>query len=501
MALNSSGPISLAGTTTGQSIEKELGGNGTTQISLNDTAVRTLAGVPSGAITMPTNFWGKSNMTGWINEAVPSVTYGLFYNSTSDSTYYYVYGLASQYNCGNSVDYQTIAKYTLTGTAVYNKQLYQPGQLGWNSNNYAMTIDTSSNIYIFPKPRNGGVGAISIIKYDSGGTLLSQKQLLYTSPISNFNPQRAFVDSSGDLVVAGHFIYLSCSGNYYYPFLAKYNATTGAQIYAYYATAARSMQWQQSATIDSAGYLWMSGGGGSTNENYVTRWNPSTGALAMIKKSATVCCNPYYIFGGVATDSSNNAYFWSSNSYSSSRILVKMNSSGAVQWGRRVTATGSFQLGGQLCSDSSDNIYAAWQDTTSNAGKLVIVKYNSSGVLQWQRNLYPNVAFSNRYINCASLKVINGYLYVTGSTLLTTGSPGPSYGFNFVAPTDGSKTGTYVVNGTSFIYAASSYTEASATYPTMSTPATTTAAITAPTITTLSFTATSNIFTNYTTTF
>jgi hypothetical protein len=61
MALNASGPISLAGTTTGQSIEVELGGTGSTAISLNDTNVRTLAGVASGAITMPVNFWGKSS--------------------------------------------------------------------------------------------------------------------------------------------------------------------------------------------------------------------------------------------------------------------------------------------------------------------------------------------------------------------------------------------------------------------------------------------------------
>ena len=61
MTMNSSGPISLAGTTAGVSIEIENGGNGTTQISLNDTAVRSLAGVPSGAITMPTNFYGKAN--------------------------------------------------------------------------------------------------------------------------------------------------------------------------------------------------------------------------------------------------------------------------------------------------------------------------------------------------------------------------------------------------------------------------------------------------------
>lgn len=61
MALNNSGPISLAGATTGQSIALELGLSATGQISLNQSNVRTLAAVPSGAITMPTDFWGKAN--------------------------------------------------------------------------------------------------------------------------------------------------------------------------------------------------------------------------------------------------------------------------------------------------------------------------------------------------------------------------------------------------------------------------------------------------------
>jgi len=61
MALNSSGPISIAGTTAGESIQVELGGNGTTEMSLNDSSVRTLAGVASGEIAVPTNFYGKSN--------------------------------------------------------------------------------------------------------------------------------------------------------------------------------------------------------------------------------------------------------------------------------------------------------------------------------------------------------------------------------------------------------------------------------------------------------
>lgn len=62
MTLNASGPISLGGSTAGQSINLELGRSATAQVSLNESAVRTLAGVPSGAIVMPTDFYGKSNI-------------------------------------------------------------------------------------------------------------------------------------------------------------------------------------------------------------------------------------------------------------------------------------------------------------------------------------------------------------------------------------------------------------------------------------------------------
>jgi hypothetical protein len=73
MALNASGPISLAGTAAGQSIQLELGGTAGTPIGLNCASVRSLAGVASGAITMPTNFYGKSS----------GPTVGLFYGGGS----------------------------------------------------------------------------------------------------------------------------------------------------------------------------------------------------------------------------------------------------------------------------------------------------------------------------------------------------------------------------------------------------------------------------------
>jgi len=59
MTLAASGTISLAGTTADRSIQVELGGDGSTQISMNDTAVRELAGVATGPISM-NDFHGKS---------------------------------------------------------------------------------------------------------------------------------------------------------------------------------------------------------------------------------------------------------------------------------------------------------------------------------------------------------------------------------------------------------------------------------------------------------
>jgi len=59
MTLNSSGQISMGGSTTGQSINLELGQSATAQVSLNDGGLRSLAGVPSGQISL-NNFWGKA---------------------------------------------------------------------------------------------------------------------------------------------------------------------------------------------------------------------------------------------------------------------------------------------------------------------------------------------------------------------------------------------------------------------------------------------------------
>lgn len=60
MALCASGEMALGGSTTGRSVNLELARSFNSGICMNETAVRTLAGVPSGQICM-NNFYGKSN--------------------------------------------------------------------------------------------------------------------------------------------------------------------------------------------------------------------------------------------------------------------------------------------------------------------------------------------------------------------------------------------------------------------------------------------------------
>lgn len=99
MPLNTSGQLSLGGATTGESVNLELGKSATATISMNDGDVRSLVSIASGAIRLPTDFYGKStgpSYTRWyISLATPAshmrnVTFeGVSYsNSSSDPGLY-----------------------------------------------------------------------------------------------------------------------------------------------------------------------------------------------------------------------------------------------------------------------------------------------------------------------------------------------------------------------------------------------------------------------------
>ena len=88
MGLENSGSISIGGSTTGRSINLELGRSATATSSLGETALRDLAGVSSGAISIY-NFYGKSSLPDGCSDQITAlsktnVTYSSNVNQTQD---------------------------------------------------------------------------------------------------------------------------------------------------------------------------------------------------------------------------------------------------------------------------------------------------------------------------------------------------------------------------------------------------------------------------------
>ena len=67
-------------------------------------------------------------------------------------------------------------------------------------------------------------------------------------------------------------------------------------------------------------------------------------------------------------------------------FIVKLNDyAGALTW-QRFIGTNYTNIGG-IDTDSSDNVYVAGQDNDGTGTKAFVAKYNSSGTIQWQRRL------------------------------------------------------------------------------------------------------------------
>lgn len=86
----------------------------------------------------------------------------------------------------------------------------------------------------------------------------------------------------------------------------------------------------------------------------------------------------------------------------------KLNSTGTLQWKRKLTGTG-ISTALFLDVDRSDNsIYVRYRYYSSPNDGLVIAKYNSSGTLQWQRVWYKNDSFIAAHRRNISVKA--GYV-------------------------------------------------------------------------------------------
>lgn len=371
----------------------------------------------------------------WISNVDPAA--GGLYNSSTvvDSkcnTYVTGYGKIE-----NSTYFSSfVAKYTSSGQLEWFKTIDQATA----DNSYGaqdIAVDSSDNVLIAYYPKRfqspTAFNKISLIKINGDGDTIWNKD--YT-PSTNrpISYPKIVADSSDNIYCAfdwddGTLVHETVA-------LLKVNSTGAVQwtrfLYSSYNTRPTGV------AVDSSDNPYVTADDGSSTTAIVAKYNPS-GTLQW-QKSFTGYVTGYNSEDkAIAFDSSDNIYIvrneFLSNTYKQDFLTIKLNSSGTLQWARKLQIS-ERDYARSVAVDSEDNIYvvgtASAASTPVNAG--MIAKYNSSGVLQWTRALQ----YSSSYIVFLDIDTDND------DQVVVTGYTGTDY--NVVTaklPSDGSGTGTY----------------------------------------------------------
>lgn len=295
-----------------------------------------------------------------------------------------------------------------------------------------------------------------VAKYDPSGNLLWQRGLGGTGDQYLMKLQ---VDSSGNIYAVGH-----SSGDL---LIAKYDSSGNMQWYRTYGDTEiinTSGTYGNSIHIDSSGNIYIGGSArvvSTVDENgnsvrsedmsmYLWKLD-SNGDMLWQRRVRTPWETNYG--NAVTSDDSGNVYLTgslyvhgrsTSSSYSVDCILVKYDSSGNMQWHRTTKTAGSGRgSGNSVVLDSAGNVYvnATFHNGVSPRYLFdsVLLKYNSSGTLQFTRRFGGT---EHDYSGRLAIDAL-GSLYIAGygGSELTHG--GSTDMVMIKVPNDGTQTGTW----------------------------------------------------------
>jgi uncharacterized delta-60 repeat protein len=341
-----------------------------------------------------------------------------------------------------------IAKYNKDGVIQWQKRLG-----GADSEyGYSVAVDSSGNAYVCGWTNYNTTLDFQIAKYNTSGTLQWQRSLSSGGGLADYAYSVA-VDSSSNMYVCGEVFDSSTVSSYIQ--IAKYNTSGTIQWQrglvpapGYFGANARSIAVDSSGNVYICGFVYLSGSSEFQISKYDTsgtiQWQRSLGSTGTTETGYSV-----------AVDSSGNVYVCGSSDTSgySNIQIAKYNTSGVIQWQRSLGGSGSVNDEGySVTVDSSGNVYVCGRSNASGNQDIQIAKYNTSGTIQWQRRLGSSAVDEGYSI------AVDYYsnLYICGKS----NARGNTDFFFAKLPGDGSLTGTYTVGGASITYAVSTLTDA-----------------------------------------
>jgi hypothetical protein len=386
------------------------------------------ASAASNSITTTAAFWAVQT-TGLKSYERPTT---LLVDSSGNT---YVIGRAS--STADTTGFGYFAKFNSAGVVQWQKTLKVSGQRTIGS---GMAFDTSGNIWATVGANDG---VKYIMKFDTSGNPLIQSKLeagekavaeyitldssnnIYTigrgtdtstrvgiavmkldSSASSITAQKTLCGNGTGLTTSARAIALDSSGN----------------IYCNFRYAVNSVQIATVCKLDSA--------------------------LAVQWKTYSRTDDPYAQpsgdqDGGSVTDSSGNTYMvHSQNQYSFggsfvyNMVVTKVDSSGAVSWTTRLGTNRSSQGYGIALDSTASNVYVfADNSPASGPGRGYIIKFNSSGTLQWQRYQVFNARGTSTFVGKIDATAVYSSSGISDASASFAGLT--------KLPVDGSLTGSY----------------------------------------------------------
>jgi hypothetical protein len=317
----------------------------------------------------------------------------------------------------NAIDEQNqpiISKFNNAGVLLWQKHIQE------NFNYYQthdLAVDSSDNIYVALTNNSNTNQDLAILKFDSEGTLEWQQQ---------YHPQDGEVDSRvtvGSMSIRGTNIFVSgwyvanLSNAFTRGFIMRASTTDGAlswfRAFDHFnrETEVYGMEVGADGNPVVVGRIY--GGEGPQDEAFVTKFAAADGAGTWTNSIFDVPTGTEYSGGDVTIDGQNNVYVSlnsqqnivtdnSENSRPTVSHVVKLNSSGAIQWTRRIGPGPCATVGTGIDCDSLGNVYLSALTTaqpapirdsatlfnefdTGNRNVLAIAKYSTAGAVLWQR--------------------------------------------------------------------------------------------------------------------
>jgi len=293
-----------------------------------------------------------------------------------------------------------------------NKAAPAPSSVYWGEGWYtrisdsavASVVDSNENIYVLSSAYTNFINKVLVSKFTPAGFLVWRKYFNFVNT-ANEDPTFVTIDSSNNIYWASYVsnaarvTKIDTNGNVLLAFQAN-NAGLGGVV-----------GWS-SVKVDASGNIYAAGRVGSLDDGRVMKFDSSG-----VKQWEVVYSSSYADrANAIALDSSGNVFVAGMSRNTSSDFNVrKFNNSGTQQWNQGLTSSGTnTDVAYGIGIDSSDNVYASGTITNSGVTAIAVVKYNNSGTLQWQRMLYNAY---NQAQNSNSLVVDeNNDIFITGQS-------------------------------------------------------------------------------------